>query len=420
MIPLLSKILIEREDAVRKWLDGHRQKVECPIYTSVDIRNAHFKLSVIDTNIYPAGFNNLVPTYEEALSEAFEKYISEKFGAIARILVISEANTRNKFYMENLNTILDLLAGAGYEARAGLISEKLHKDRFTAQAISGPMELGKVKREGDTIGLRDFTPDLIISNNDFTDGIPTILANAPIPVAPSPELGWHMRRKSDHFSLLSKLNAEFAEIIGIDPWLITPLSVKAEDVDFRTGEGVEVVAERVDELIENIRDKYREHEISERPFVFVKSDSGTYGMAVTIVSSGEDLAKLNSKERKKMGAGKGAQSVSRVIIQEGVPTHDKHKDCPVEPVIYLIGGEMVGGFFRINCERSIRENLNTRGMTFSKLEFAQLSSQHPTFLDDDYCKDEVMTRIFGTIAAIAAIATGYELKNATADGNSPA
>jgi len=105
MIPLLSKILTEREDAVNDWLDGHRKKINCPIYTSVDIRNAHFKMSVIDTNIYPAGFNNLVPTYEDALSEALDNYIKDKFGSIKRILVISEANTRNKFYLENLNTI---------------------------------------------------------------------------------------------------------------------------------------------------------------------------------------------------------------------------------------------------------------------------------------------------------------------------
>lgn len=119
-----------------------------------------------------------------------------------------------------------------------------------------------------------------------------------------------------------------------------------------------------------------------------------------------------------MGVGKGAQLVSRVIIQEGVPTHDTHKDCPVEPVIYLVGGEMVGGFFRINCERSRRENLNTRGMTFSKLDFDELASTHPGFLDDPYCRPEVISQVFGTIAAIAAIATGYELDRARSEGAS--
>ena len=50
---------IQRQQGqIHQWLLSH-EKLYTPFYTSVDIRDAGFKIAVVDTNLFPAGFNNL-------------------------------------------------------------------------------------------------------------------------------------------------------------------------------------------------------------------------------------------------------------------------------------------------------------------------------------------------------------------------
>ena len=58
---------------------------------------------------------------------------------------------------------------------------------------------------------------------------------------------------------------------------------------------------------------------------------------------------------------KDGQEVSEVIIQEGVPTYERINDAVAEPVVYMIDRYVVGGFYRVNAERGIDENLNAPG-----------------------------------------------------------
>jgi len=393
---------------VAEWIGRHRDKIRLPIYTSVDMRSAGFKISPVDTNLYPAGFNNLCTYYNEECTISFQKYISSHYENVNKILVLAEANTRNKFYAENLKSLMSMLEKDGYRMRAGIVTEGFARDRLELEGLTGVVEAWRVDRRDGRLVAGDFVPDLVISNNDFTGGVPEILKGADQPVDPAPELGWHMRRKSDHFVILEHLMQEFGDIVDMDPWLFYPLTRSVKGVDFRGKTGMEKIAAVVDLMVEEISKKYREKGLEEKPFVFIKSDYGTYGMGVISVAGGEEFLSLTSRERKKMRRSRGGLEIREVIVQEGVPTRDVHKDCPVEPVIYIVGGEPVGGFYRINCERTIRENLNSRGMTFSKLCFHELEDTKPLFLDDAACSDTVMMRVYGTIASICAVATGYE------------
>ena len=58
---------------------------------------------------------------------------------------------------------------------------------------------------------------------------------------------------------------------------------------------------------------------------------------------------------------KDGQEVSEVILQEGVPTYERVNDAVAEPVVYMIDRYVVGGFYRVNAERGIDENLNSPG-----------------------------------------------------------
>ena len=103
------------------------------------------------------------------------------------------------------------------------------------------------------------------------------------------------------------------------------------------------------------------------------------------------------------------------MIQEGVPTATLVQRLAAEPVIYLVGAELIGGFLRTNTERGIEENLNSQGMVFKKLCMSDL--KRPDRIDEtfggesDASDDEepVLELVYGSIARLSALATGKEL-----------
>ena len=64
----------------------------------------------------------------------------------------------------------------------------------------------------------NFVPDLILLNNDFSSGYPKIFDGVRQPIVPSHRLGWHSRKKSEHFKHYNELAAELAQILDVDPW----------------------------------------------------------------------------------------------------------------------------------------------------------------------------------------------------------
>ena len=116
-----------------------------------------------------------------------------------------------------------------------------------------------------------------------------------------------------------------------------------------------------------------------------------------------------------MSMGKGKTTIQSVVVQEGVPTATLVQRLAAEPVIYLVGAELIGGFLRTNTERGIEENLNSQGMVFQKLCMSDL--KRPDRLDETFggetdASDEdepVLELVYGSIARLSALATGKEL-----------
>jgi glutamate--cysteine ligase len=122
-------------------------------------------------------------------------------------------------------------------------------------------------------------------------------------------------------------------------------------------------------LLHRIQEKYKEYGITERPFVIVKADAGTYGMGIMTVRDAGEVIGLNRKQRNKMSVVKEGLEVSSVIIQEGVPTFESIDDAIAEPVVYMIDRFVVGGFYRVHTARGKDENLNAPGAQFVPLAF---------------------------------------------------
>lgn len=404
----LINILTTKSDKISAWLSHYQGTLTDPIYASVDVRNAGFKIAPIDTNIFPAGWNNLCPAYQRAAAKEFKTALIAQYPNAKKILIIPERHTRNTYYLANLLQLTRIIERAEYEVQIGTIDPAVTGARITLETADGtPVIENKIARTGNRLRTETFEPDICLLNNDFADGIPDLLKDIEQPLIPSPLAGWHSRRKSDHFRYYNMLCGMFAHEFDIDPWLMRTYIDHRDEIDFETQTNIDTLAEAVDEILAKIRKKYDEYNIATTPFVFVKNESGTYGLGIMTAESGNDIRHLNLDARKTMRSAKGAKKVTRVIIQEGIPTVDRLNDIPAEPVHYVVNNRVIGGFFRLHKAKTDRENLNTPGMQFTKMCLHNLEHYRNTY-DENLTVEQLMP-LYELTATIASIATGYEL-----------
>jgi glutamate--cysteine ligase len=369
VMALLKSLLRERSHDIEGWLEARRIESSPPFYSSVDVRHAGFKLAPVDTNLFPAGFNQLSTAARQRASariiDRLGRYSAQSAsGTITRVLIVPENHTRNTGYIDNLAALMAILRAAGCEVELGsLIAQDAPIDVTT----SGGETLREMPliRQGSLLRTASaFCPQLILLNNDLTAGFPEILRGISQPMVPRPTLGWHRRRKSIHFDAYDKLAREFSTAFAIDPWLITTEFHKCGKVDFGEKQGLECVAVGVEKVLHKVRAHYARYGITATPYVYVKSDAGTYGMGIMTVQSGDEMLEINKKIRNKMNVIKEGVQSTEVIIQEGVPTIDRIEHAPAEPMLYLIDGHAVGGAYRVNDQRDAENNLNATGMRF--------------------------------------------------------
>ena len=407
----LEKHFLTQCETIEAWFDAQWLQTTPPIYGSVDLRNAGFKLAPIDMNLFPAGFNNLNPDFVDSSIKASREVIEQLQPGTKNILVVPESHTRNLFYWANVRTLLNVLEAAGYQTRLGFLSEELK----VAQKIELPsgesVTIEPLCREGDRLYVEGFEPELILLNNDLSDGIPAILANVRQPVIPPASLGWSQRLKSGHFQYYAEVADEFASVTGIDPWLIAPYFRQCGKIDFMQQDGMQCLLDHAEKLFAAIKLKYEEYSITQQPFLVIKADAGTYGMAVMTVRNVDELRNMNRKQRTKMSTIKGGQSVSRVIIQEGVYTFETvgETNAVAEPVVYLWGRRVVGGFYRVHKERSVDESLNAPGMHFEPIPFAKPCNQPCANKDPDAGENRFYT--YGVVARLSMLAAAREMRD---------
>lgn len=364
----LERRILDAMPAIERWLRLFWNEHTPPFYGSVDLRNAGFKLAPVDMNLFPGGFNNLseamLPSAVQAAQAAIEHLCPEARG----LLLVPERHTRNQFYLLNVARLARILRTTGVEVRIGSLSDEV-REPVTLDLPEGErLLLEPIERTGNRVGVAGFSPCVVLLNNDLSAGTPAILRDLHDQVLVPPlHAGWTVRRKSHHFAAYDEVASDFARLLSIDPWMINPYFARCSAVDFHAREGEECLTESVDLVLTRIRAKYREYGIDEAPFVIVKADAGTYGMGIMTVRDASEVVGLNRKQRNKMAVVKEGLQVSDVIIQEGVPTRETVQDAVAEPVVYMVDRYVVGGFYRINKERGIDENLNAPGMQFVPL-----------------------------------------------------
>jgi glutamate--cysteine ligase len=405
----LESHLLTHQVEVEAWLREQWLLTPAPFYASVDLRNSGFKLAPVDTNLFSAGFNNLNPAFLPLCIQAVQSAVERACPRARKVLIVAENHTRNLFYLESLETLRSILEKAGLEARIGSLREDVTETTSIDLPSGSTCVIEPLIRVGNRVAIGDFSPCLVLLNNDLSGGRPAILEDLEQVLTPPLSAGWSNRKKSDHFSHYHDVTTEFAKQVGLDPWLISPLSLQCGEVNFMERLGNECLAKNVENMLASIQKKYDEYGIDREPFVVVKSDTGTYGMGIMMVKSADEIINLNRKQRTKMSSAKEGMSVENVLIQEGVYTFETlgEENAVAEPVIYMIDRFVVGGFYRVHTGRGVNENLNAPGMHFEPLAFAQ-----PCNSPDKSEKPGAEPNRFyayGVIARLALLAAAREL-----------
>lgn len=365
IMEFLQNLLSTQGEAVENWLDERGREKAPFIYGSVDLRHSGYKIVPVDTNLFPGGFNNLSRAAAKRAAAQMRNYLGGQFPAALRVLIAPENHTRNLNYLENVACLRDIVADAGYDVRVGTLIPEADAPLELETATGRQLVEYPLIKEGNIISTRDgFVPDVIIINNDFTPGVPELLKQCDQPVLPPTGMGWYRRRKRVHFAAYDALARDFAEAFSFDHWQISAYFRNCGLVDFRKREGLECVATNAEQVLSVLRVKYQEYGIKEEPYVYIKADSGTYGMGIMTARSGEEVLAMNKKYRQKMDVIKEGAQNTEVVIQEGVPTIDRVEDAMAEPMIYVVNDTAVGGAFRVNEERDAYNNLNAPGMRF--------------------------------------------------------
>ena len=411
----LEQRILDSTPAIERWFRLEWMEHTPPLYSSVDIRNAGFKLAPVDTNLFPGGWNNLTPEMLPLAVQAAMAAIEKICPEARNLLIVPESHTKNSFYLSNVLQLKRIFHQAGLNVRFGSLDPDI-KDPTTLDLPTGEtITIEPLIRSDRRLGLKDFDPCTILLNNDLSTGIPGMLEDLHEQfLLPPLHAGWSVRRKSRHFQAYEEVAKRFGKLLGMDPWLINPMYEKCGEVNFDEDLGMDCLRTNVDALLTKIKRKYKEYGINEKPFVVVKADNGTNGMGIMTVRDVKDLDALSSKSKSKMSLTKDGQALSEVIIQEGVLTNERVNDAVAEPVVYMMDRYVVGGFYRVHAERGVDENLNAPGASYVPLAFVD-SGRLPQPGQKPGSSSPNRFYMYGVIGRLAMLAASYELEGTDPD-----
>jgi glutamate--cysteine ligase len=395
----LEQRILDSMPAIERWFRLEWMEHTPVFYSSVDVRNAGFKLAPVDTSLYPGGWNNLTPAMLPLAVQAAMVAIEKICPEAKNLLLIPENhsnNASNTFYLSSIAQLRRVFHMAGLNVRVGSIDPDI-KQNTTVELPNGEtIVLEPVIRSAKRLGLKDFDPCTILLNNELTKGLPGILEELHEQfVLPPLHASGSVRRKSTHYKSYEDVCKRFGKLLGVDPWLINPMFLTCTDAD---------LAATVDTLLAKIKKKYKEYGITDKPFVVVKTNHSSQadkhaGTSVMMLRQSSEL-----KTHKDIALFNG-----ELVVQEGVLTKERMNDAVAEPVVYMMDRYVVGGFYRVHADRGMDENLCSPGSRYVPLAFAE-GTELPQPGVKAGASAPNRFYMYGVIGRLAMLAASYELE----------
>lgn len=389
----LHQQIIKHLDHIMDWFQEKTKSLSFPFYSSYDIRDSFEKISPVDANLFPAGFNNICEIDKENASAICTSYLKKHFPQFPKtVILLTEEHTNNPFYWDNIYSLKHLLKQSGVSSVCICVPGKNIKEDITITSANGQvLEVFLLKNKIQSA-------DLIISNNDFSTDYNL---NIKQPITPPLTAGWRVRRKHSFFDKYNELAREFSALIEVPDFTLNIKTRRFTDFNPGSVDCLNRLKEEVDLFLKELQEPYKKH-FKQKPYVFLKNNFGTYGLGITTINSAKDIDEWNYSIRKKMKASKGGAKVTELILQEGISSLMKTDGAVAEPVIYLIGPELAGGFLRTHKLKGVKDNLNSPGAVYRTLCVSDLKIE---------VEGKPMENVYGWIAHIGAIALAYELQS---------
>ena len=385
---ILHQQIISKKPIIVDWFLEKGKNLFFPFYSSIDIRDSGLKVAPVDANLFPAGFNNICEVDQQSIPSVMAKYIGKHYQNPKTIILLTEEHTSNPYYWDNVFTLKQMLNQTNAEIIVCVPGKHIQTPTTVTSARGHELSIGLLK---DVV----HTADLILSNNDFS--LEYTIPDR-IPLNPSPKMGWRYRKKSSFFNEYNQLATEFAKLIDTDPWHLTIKTTIFKPFNPDQPESLKNLKASVDLFLKDLSMHYKK----EPPFAFLKNNSGTYGLGITSVQAPQDIENWNYKTRKKMKASKGGRTFDQLIIQEGIPTIVRDKTTKAEPVIYMLGSDLIGGFLRTHTKKGDKENLNSPGAVYKKLCISDLKIQ---------VEGKNEENVYGWVARLATLALAFEIQH---------
>ncbi len=382
-----------------------------PLYASTDIRINEFKSAVVDTNLFPAGFNNLCQTSSPNMPQIFKKIITQRVPHCQNILILAENHTRNTWYLENIYTLQNILTQAGFIVDVAALLHSHPEACKTTGFITLTTATGKplilhcldwIKRHLDQKHY-----DFVLLNNDLSTGVPEELLTLNIPIYPSYAAGWHAREKSKHFKEFNSIISDLAHTFDFDPFYLTTSYREIPNITIQNESHRHTLFYQAEDLYCELETLYKKHNITQSPLLFLKANKGTYGMGVIPIEHPKDILELNRKARNKLTKGKESLPITDFILQEGIPSSLQINNQVAELCLYFAANNYLGGFFRVNNKKSGRENLNSSGMSFQKIHHTS-NKDFPFTHESPYSSPQVNIFSIYQFLALASVYAAHK------------
>ncbi len=402
----LEARMLESVPAIERWFRLEWMEHTPPFYAAVDLRNAGFKLAPVDTDLFPSRFNGLTPQMLPLAVQAAMAAIEKICPEAKNLLLVPGVAWRNTYYQEHLQTLVQVFTQAGLNVRVGSLDRKLNRTETFVLPDGSGLQVQPLVRGKRRLGVDGFDPCTILLNHDLAEGVPGLLEDLheqyllpPLHAAAS------QRRKSTYFQSYEEVARKFAKLLGMDPWLLHPLHGRCGEVDLSSEAGIECLKAQADAVLAKVRRKHKEYGIRSEAFVIIKADGGRSGQGVVSLRSS---AELDDPQRRQRII--DAQVLpSEVIVQEGVPTHERVSEAVAEPVVYTIDRYVVGGMYRVHAERGVEESLDAPGTIYAPLAFAE-TARLPQPGERPGASAPNRFYMYGVVARLALLAAAYELE----------
>jgi len=391
------------------WFENHAKKIPVPFLSAVTIKDSGFKLSVSDFQLFPSGLNHLSSSDLSKAPKLAKKYFKrfhEDLGKFKKILVLASTQHPNSLFYDHLDALIKLLKKSEMRVVVGTIENT--SSPFEAKtSTKKSIQIFPTHVENYHLVTNNFKPEFVLVVDRFAPEDLAKLVNIAQPVTPHRRALVHKKNKlSEHMTTYNSLATEFADMVGIDPWLITTPFALETHVNFDERSGVEKVAQATQDLLIVLSEKYHKYTINQSPLIQVRNNSGTYGMGRLLVRSPKELSKLYLKKRKKRTAPKGQSVINDVIVQEDIPAKPLFDKFVGETVIYLIGNEILGGFIKsyetLIPTKSLKK---ARTQLFQPIKFSSGGSH----LKLKSKVDKNMGLLYQSVSRLGALAISYDI-----------